>query len=195
MTDSVQIQKILLGVLLIGILGYIGYTYQYRPRVDEIHELELRLAALKKANQVAISLAEHTGDEEFERSLSEYRDRLIQSERLIPSSEEVPSLLDAISNEAHKAGVELALIHPTGASDEDYYTRRTYQVAVLGSYHQIGDFLSRIGSLPRIVTADGVNLTLREESSRNDDPKLYATFLIETYVHPTNPPLGAPGEV
>ena len=43
-----------------------------------------------------------------------YREQLIQVEGLIPSSEELPDLLDAISVEGQRTGVELVLIQPIG---------------------------------------------------------------------------------
>jgi type IV pilus assembly protein PilO len=113
-----------------------------------------------------------------------YREQLVQVEGLIPSAEELPDLLDAISSQAQRTGVELTLIQPLGAEAGEFYTRRTYDLAVLGSFHQIGDFLARVGSLPRIVTPTNLNLTVRNPETRSGDPQLEARFTIETYVLP-----------
>ena len=113
-----------------------------------------------------------------------YNDQLERVEHLVPSSEELPVLLDAISMEAQRTGIELALIQPVGADAEEFYVRRTYELAVHGSYHQIGEFLTRIGSLSRIVTPLGLSLTVRDEETRTGIPELHATFAIETYVLP-----------
>jgi type IV pilus assembly protein PilO len=78
------------------------------------------------------------------------------------------------------------LIQPIEAVAEDYYTRRSYSLAVLGSYHQIGNFLTRVASLPRIVTPAQLNVTVRSEETRTGDPQLEARFTIETYVLPSN---------
>ena len=65
-----------------------------------------------------------------------------------------------------------------------HYNRRTFEMTVLGSYHEIGRFLSEVGSLPRIITP--IDLTLVANTSRNqgDGRLLEASFLIETYVMP-----------
>jgi len=124
-------------------------------------------------------------------------------EGLIPSNEELPDLLDAISAEASRAGVEISLIQPTGATEERYYTRRVYAMAVLGRYHDIGEFLTRVASLPRIVTP--VDLTVGpqgpqpQQGRRGDEvaedgpPALEARFSIETYVIPSAPSSDATG--
>lgn len=177
-------QKVLLGVLLVGALGYVGYAYAYQPRAEEIATLETRLSGLELENRTARILTEQDGEDEIERQLAQYRDQLAQVEALIPSAEELPDLLDAISTEAQRTGVEIALIQPVGATADEFYTRRTYDLAVLGEYHEIGDFLTRIGSLSRIVTPTGLDLTVREEETRTGNPQLEARFSIETYVLP-----------
>lgn len=183
--DPQLAKKVLLGALLIGGLGYLGYQYAYLPRSEEIAQMESRLESLQLQNRTARMLTEENAEATVQRQLAEYRDQLVQVEGLIPSSEELPDLLDAISVEAQRTGVELALIQPTGATAEEFYTRRTYELAVLGSYHQIGDFLTRVGSLPRIITPTDLILTVREEVSRTGNPQLEARFAIETYVLPT----------
>jgi type IV pilus assembly protein PilO len=175
----------LLGLLLVGGLGYVGYQYVYRPRADEIALLETRLESLRLQNSTARILVEQDGEDDVERQLARYSDQLQEVESLIPSSEELPDLLDAISIEAMMTGVELSLIQPVEAVAEDYYTRRSYSLAVLGGYHEIGSFLTRVATLPRIVTPSQLNVTVMTEETRSGDPQLEARFTIETYVLPS----------
>jgi Tfp pilus assembly protein PilO len=55
---------------------------------------------------------------------------------------------------------------------------------VAGAYHDIGYFLGRIGSLPRIITPRGLSLAIKSEDERSGNPQLEARFSIETYVLP-----------
>ena len=183
--DAGARQKLLLGVLLLAGLGYLGMNYVYSPRATEHAALETRLQSLQDQNRTARLLVEQGGEAAVEERLAAYRDQLVQVEGLIPSSEELPDLLDAISTEAQRTGVDLALIQPTGAVAAEFYTRRTYDLAVLGSYHDIAEFLTRIGSLPRIITPIDLNVTLLDEISRDGNPRLEARFSIETYVLPS----------
>lgn len=183
-------KAVLLGVLLVGGLGYLTYDYVYRPRQEEVAALEQRLERLQAQNQTARRLTAREGRSDVERRLGVYREQLVQVEGLIPSSEELPDLLDAISAEAQRSGVDLALIQPVGASAEQFYTRRTYELAVRGSYHSIGSFLTEIASLRRIITPINLNVTVQQESPAAE-PRLEAKFAIETYVLPT---VGLPGD-
>ncbi|MBA4159602.1 MAG: type 4a pilus biogenesis protein PilO [Gemmatimonadetes bacterium] len=186
-------KQAILGMLVLALLGYGIHEYLYTPRTAEVAVMEQRLEGLQLQNQTARALTQGEGVADVERRLAMYREQLVAVEGLIPLSEELPDLLDAISAEAQRTGVDLTLLQPTGATQEEFYTRRTYDLAVVGSYHDIGFFLARIGSLPRIVTPIGPTLTPRTETGRGGSPRLEARFSIETYVLPA-PGTGTPTE-
>lgn len=178
-------QKLLLAGLVVVLGGYFGYTKVYQPKRQEVAALESRLENLRVQNQTARALTDAQGRGEVEARLEAYRSQLTTVEGLIPSSEELPDLLDAISAEAQRTGVELALIQPVGATAEPFYTRRSYDLEVLGTYHAIAAFLTEIASLPRIVTPTGLALTVDGDPVPGEAPKLAAKFAIETYVLPS----------
>jgi type IV pilus assembly protein PilO len=182
-------KKFLLGAVMVLLVAYAGWEYLLSPRWAEAEQVEQRQEALELQNRAARGLAARDGDTQVETRLAAYRAQLERVEGLIPTSEELPNLLDLIAIEAGRAGVELSLIQPVSATEEEFYTRRVYDVAVLGAYHDIGDFLTRVGSLPRIITPTDLRLTPqsgREEGEGRDDARLEARFSIETYVLPTD---------
>lgn len=181
-------QKLLLAGMVAVLGGYFGYTQYYQPKSAQVAELETRLANLQTQNRTAKALTDANGRADVEAKLAAYRNQLTTVEGLIPSSEELPDLLDAISAEAQRTGVDLSLIQPVGATEEQFYTRRSYELAVLGSYHGIAAFLTEISSLPRIVTPTTLDLTVEGEPEAGKEPRLQAKFAIETYVLPTEAP-------
>lgn len=183
--DPQQRNKLLLGVAVVGGLLYLGNSYVYSPRATAVAQMEERLDSLEAKNQLARALMETEGRSEVERKLALYREQLTRVEGLIPSSEELPDLLDAIAMEAQRTGVELALIQPVGATAEAFYTRRTYDLAVRGTFHEIAAFLTEIGSLPRIITPINLRMTVTAQPEEDVSPELEARFSIETYVLPS----------
>ncbi len=177
------------GLLLTAAAAYF-YLQVYTPRKAANEALETRLAQIERSNSAARGLTR--GASSPEEALELYRRQLAVVEGLIPSSEELPDLLDAISAEAQRSGVELALIQPVSAKAEQYYTRRVYDMAVLGQYHAIGEFLTRVASLPRVVTPTDLRLGVRNAGGTpapagDAPPQLEARFSIETYVIPSAP--------
>ena len=116
--------------------------------------------------------------------------------RLVPTENEVPALLEAISSAARRAGLEFSDVQPDGVVNGDLFDTYRYKLAVTGGYHEIAQFIANIGSLPRIVAP--INLDLKPTNRLNPDrrPKKNEQFLdvhfgIQTYVART-PAQGAP---
>lgn len=191
-------KQLMAGVGLLALVAFGFYDRLYTPRKTEIAALETRLETLKNVNTRSRAIA-RGAEGEMDQQLALYRQQLELAEGLIPSDEELPNLLDAISAEAQRTGVELTLIQPVSATEEAYYTRRVYDMAVVGRYHQIGEFLARVGSLPRIVTPTNLTVAPVEQTPAGgrrpprpqDAPvgplDLEARFSVETYVIPSTP--------
>jgi type IV pilus assembly protein PilO len=72
--------------------------------------------------------------------------------RQLPGRTEVPSLLVDISQTGLGAGLDERLFQPTGEIQKDFYAELPIKLRYTGSYHELGDFVSGIAALPRIVT-------------------------------------------
>jgi type IV pilus assembly protein PilO len=105
---------------------------------------------------------------------------------LIPHSHEVPALLNNMAMEARRTGIELALMRPEPAESGAFYTRRSYEIGVVGEYHDVGRFLTSIASLPRIVTPVDLDVAPFEgdDETLDYDAPVEARFRIVTYVLP-----------
>lgn len=186
-------KQLLYGGLLTAVAAGFFYMQVYTPRKAKNEELETRLAQIQQSNSAARGLTR--GASSPEEALELYRRQLAVVEGLIPSTEELPDLLDAISAQAQQTGVEISLIQPVSATQERYYTRRVYDMAVQGRYQDIGEFLTRVASLPRVVTPTdlrvapltGVAAGVPAATAPGAPPRLEARFSIETYVIPTAP--------
>jgi type IV pilus assembly protein PilO len=177
-------QKLVLYALLpfIGLFAY--WYFVHEPKVLELEALETRLDGLTFSNQTAKAIAARGGPE-LESRLAIYEHHIERVEQLIPSREEVPGLLNAVTARAQGAGVDLAGYKPGGEEQGDHYSRQFYDISVHGTYHSVGQFLGSIGSLPRIITATGLRLAPRSaETARDGSQILTASFRIETYILP-----------
>lgn len=181
-------QKKLIAVMA-PLLALGGYWYFFHGNAaEEIATMEERLETMQAQNQSARTLAS-TGGAELERRLEIYEQYTGRLERLIPSRDEVPQLLSDISERAQQVGVDLALVRPETEARGPYYTRQTYEMGVTGKYHEVGLFLSEIGSLPRIITPIDLEVTAPRGNAASGVDAVQASFRIETYVLPR------PGEV
>jgi type IV pilus assembly protein PilO len=78
--------------------------------------------------------------------------------RELPGKTEVPSLLVDISQTAAGAGLEELLFQPTGEIQKDFYAELPIKLRYTGSFHELGNFVSGIAALPRIVTLHDIDI-------------------------------------
>ena len=88
--------------------------------------------------------------------------------RQLPGQTEVPSLLVDISQTGLGAGLEEQLFQPTGEIQKDFYAELPIRLRYTGSYHELGNFVSGIAALPRIVTLHDITIRPVNDSSPDE---------------------------
>jgi type IV pilus assembly protein PilO len=187
--------QIMLGVciLLLGLV-YVFYEYYHTPKNAELDTLQERIEKLEASNEtVRQEVAKGTADK-LKEEADMYARMLVQMRQLVPASNEVPTLLEQISNAARQTGLELGPITPLGILPGEVFDTHRFRMGVTGPYHRIGQFLDNVGSLTRIMAP--MNLTLRQSARpfrvRPGEHALDAAFEIQTYVLKVAPPRPAP---
>lgn len=188
-SDPKQQQKLLIGVIPLLLLGAYWYFF-HGAKAEEVEGMRTRLETLEQNNNTARAIASQGSARDLARRLELYEEHMERLEQLIPSGEEVPDLLNMIASRAEATDVQLALMRPEEDVATEFYRRVTYELGVIGSYHDVGQFLSEVGSLPRIVTP--IDLTLRRRGDTGSE--LEAGFRIETFVLPQPGDTASAGE-
>ncbi len=79
--------------------------------------------------------------------------------RQLPGKTEIPSLIVDISQTGLAAGLQEKLFVPQAEIPRDFYAEKPIQIRLTGGYHEIGNFVSGIAALPRIVTLHDIVIT------------------------------------
>lgn len=158
---------LLLGLIAI-VVGYLGYTGTGLDTLglrgltqtkDSITARQKTLDSLILMTDSAKKLLAQGSVEDLRRRLEGYRASLELMRRLVPDRNEVANLMDEISTRAKIRGVQVAQFQPLppepGPAPFQTYK---YQYSVIGRFDQLGEFLSDVASLQRIIVP--VDLTL-----------------------------------
>jgi len=126
-----------------------------------------QLAELEKAERVEVTLRE-----EFSRkkalavNLEAYKQQMVEMQerfgvmlRQLPNKTEVPELLIDITQTGLGRGLQFELFQPRNKRVADFYAELPVNIRVKGTYHQLGQFVSDVAALPRIVTIDDLVLS------------------------------------
>lgn len=97
--------------------------------------------------------------------------------RQLPDRTAVESLLVDISQTGLAAGLEFKLFKPDPVIPAEFYSTLPINIQVYGSYHEMGEFISGLAALPRIVTIHDVKIT----SQPTDVEKLLLVTTARTY--------------
>ncbi|HEY0306125.1 MAG TPA: type 4a pilus biogenesis protein PilO, partial [Longimicrobiales bacterium] len=143
--DPEKQKRLLIGLVPLLLL-FVYYQFVHGKKVTEIEELETRHQQLEAQNAAMRPLA-LTGGAELQQKLALYEQHMKRLEELIPQSEEVPQLLNSMSERAQDAQVDLSLMRPQAENPGQFYTEQSYEIAVIGGYHEIGRYLGMIASL------------------------------------------------
>ena len=124
----------------------------------EAEEQELRLTFENKQRKAA--------------NYDAYKDQLSQIEqsfgtmlRQLPGETEIPSLIVDISQTGLAAGLQEKLFVPQPEIPKDFYAEKPIKIRLTGGFHEIGNFVSGIAALPRIVTLHNINITPESQDS------------------------------
>jgi type IV pilus assembly protein PilO len=131
--------------------------------------------------------------EDLRRRLDGYRASLELLRRLVPDRNEVANLMDEISTRAKIRGVQVATFQPLPAEPGPVpFETYKYQYAVVGRYDQLGEFISDVASLQRIIvpvelSIDAVDINRAKALGDSSGALLEARFQIRTFVKTTSP--------
>ena len=174
------------------LLGIAYFMLVWQPRRDELVEMQSHVDSLLVVNQRAKSDLAGGKTNELKKQAEMLTADLKVMRLLVPTENEVPTLLDQVSTAARRVGLEIADVQPLPTLVGDQYEAFKYRLVVRGgSYHQIGDLLTNIGSLQRIVAPINVVLNPQADAriaKRAKVQNLEARFEIQTYVAHAPPP-------
>jgi type IV pilus assembly protein PilO len=78
--------------------------------------------------------------------------------RQLPDKTQMDGLLIDISQTGNGVGLQQQKFQPLPEQGKDFYAERPIQIRLTGTYHQMGEFVSGIAALPRIVTLHNVEI-------------------------------------
>jgi type IV pilus assembly protein PilO len=147
-------------LILSGVLFYFFVWSDQKPRLDQAasQEQELR-ETFKTKHSKAVNLSV------YQQQLADIERSFGALLRQLPGRTEVPNLLVDISQVGVGAGLEEKLFQPSPEIKKDFYAELPIKIRLTGSYHQMGEFVSGIAALPRIVTLDGISIKPESKDS------------------------------
>ena len=147
-------------VVLASVLFYFLVWSDKKPELDRVAAEEQKLrSTFQSKHSKAVNL------EVYQQQLADIERSFGALLRQLPGRTEVPNLLVDISQVGVGAGLEEKLFQPSAEVKKDFYAELPIKIRLTGSYHQMGEFVSGIAALPRIVTLHDLSITPEAKST------------------------------
>lgn len=157
-------------LIFMGVTAGGMYNFVFKSKVEELEKVQEREQRLRQRFETKQRQAANF--DAYKVQLGQMEQEFGTMLRQLPGQTEVPNLLTDISQTGLAAGLEEELFQPSQEIERDFYAELPIRIRLNGSYHEFGQFVSGIASLPRIVTLH--NITIKptgsgRSSRRNED--------------------------
>ena len=191
-------QKMVAVAVVSFALAALYWNFVWSPRHTQLVELSVRLDTLDSQNaQSRARIAQGTAAD-LEAEAARYGRDLEIMRLLVPTGNELPSLLEQVSTAARREGLDIASVEPQPVVHGETFDTYRYKVSITGGYHALAEFMTNVGSLQRIVAPVNVSLGMATNKMANavklapaGTAAVESKFEIQTYVIRTLP--AAPG--
>jgi type IV pilus assembly protein PilO len=144
-----------IAVMCALILGA-GYYFVIADELDQRAQAQQEEENLKKTYSDKKLLALNI--DVYRKQMEEMQQTFGSLLRQLPNTTEVPDLLVDITQAGLGRGLEFSLFRPEKEQPRDFYAELPISLQVTGTYHELGQFISDVAALPRIVTFGDITI-------------------------------------
>ena len=187
-------QKMVAAAVVAFALAALYWNFVWTPKHTELVALSTRLDTLDAQNALSRARIAQGTAAELEAEAARFSRDLEVMRLLVPTGNELPSLLEQVSTAARREGLDIASVEPQPVREGETFDTYRYKVSVTGGYHALAEFMTNVGSLTRIVAPVNVSLALSTNKNANavklapaGTAAVESKFEIQTYVIRTAP--------
>ena len=165
-----------------------GY-FLYLPKQEDLSAVQEHVDVLEKKNAQARADIANGSLQKLRLEAEQYAAELVVLRQIVPTTNEVPALLENVSTAARRVGLDLASVEPMPVLIGEQFDTYRYKLSVTGGYHAIAAFLANVGSLNRIIAPVALNLKplspqdqKKIRIQKKDESLLDSDFQIQTYI-------------
>ena len=179
--ETVRYTLLSVALVLIFAAGYFLFVEDKKNELAQARQQESKLMAdFEFKQQKAVNM------EAYEKQLADMQELLQTMFRQLPSKTEIDKLLVDVSQTALAAGIDVQLFEPQAEAFRDFYAERPINIKMLGNYHEFGEFVSGVASLPRVVILTMHDISLRRAEANQSrygksEGRLILEGMVKTY--------------
>lgn len=159
-------------IMLMIVIFVAGYMFKIKDQISELTTYEA--TEITKKGQYRIKQKKALQLPAYKAQLEEMKIILNSMLRQLPSKNEMSDLIVDVSQTALASGIDNELFEPGAEVLKEFYAEKPISLRMVGKYHDFGEFVSGVASLPRVVI-----LTMHDISLKPVGKDLSGVLLLE----------------
>jgi len=172
-------------VILAGLLAILGvvlyFSFILKPQIVRVAESVSAAgsidADLKEAGKNIANIPA------FKKNIVAYEEKVDRYEKMLPVEQEIPSLLENLSNIARSSNIKIVGIIPVTVKEDKPKKAQVYQeipilINAKSGYHELGKFLSSMENSDRFMKVADIQIKSNAQSPKKHEVEV----LVLTYI-------------
>jgi type IV pilus assembly protein PilO len=140
---------------------------------SELDELNIKIQEGQRAAKMRAELQAET--DRLNLQLASLR-------RILPTEPEAGALIKWLESQAGRFNLNIKQLSEANIARDEFYKEYTYNMEIVGNYHDLGRFLDVIGKHDRILNVRGMRITANEGADRLQR-SIRSSFTTATFVY------------
>lgn len=116
-------------------------------------------------------------------SIESFQEKVDKYENMLPAQQEIPSLLENLSNMARDSGIKIVGITPVATAEDrpgkdQIYKEQPILISAKSGYHELGRFIDNLENSSRFMKVGNIQIKASSASPKKHDVEL----LVLTYI-------------
>jgi type IV pilus assembly protein PilO len=169
------------------LIGGVFYWQYWGPAVEEETAKTAQLDKLRQEiRQLEVTASKL---QDFQREVALLEAKLETLKRILPPEKETPDLMRKVQSLAAQSNLTIRTFTPAATVNKEFYQEWPINMAVDGSYHNLGYFFDRVSRLSRLVNVG--NLKIASARDQSATRTISANCVATTFVY-VDTPVAAP---
>ena len=185
---------VFIGVVAAGLIWY----FKINPQTETLRQLKATsFTRQEELNRILILRPQL---ERMRVDVANLQREMDSLKAIFPLNPDVPGLITNVTRVARGQRIAILNFRPSGSITKEYYVENHYEMAILGSYHNVGKFFAQIANFDLLINIDNMSIrtsslllsdlnefeSLRGRGRREADPNqmvrsVQVSFRITTY--------------
>lgn len=150
-----------LAILVVAVVAVLAAGFYFDTRVRREELADSKSEETNLWNSFEGKQRQAASLEPLRQQLAEMKESFGALLRQLPNETEIEALVVDISQAGLSAGLEFELFRPQAEQTEEFIAVLPIQMRASGTYAELGEFISSVAALPRIVTQHNISLQPR----------------------------------